>query len=59
VKIERDLMRLVPQRDWTDFSHLLIHHGRQICVARKPRCEICPINDLCPAAPPSLVSRTR
>lgn len=56
VKIERDLMRLVPQQDWTDFSHLLIHHGRQICVARKPRCEICPINDLCPTAPPSRVS---
>jgi endonuclease III len=50
VKIERDLMALVPQQDWTDFSHLLIHHGRQICVARKPKCEICPINDLCPSA---------
>jgi len=50
VKIERDLIQLVPQRDWTDFSHLLIHHGRQICVARKPRCEICPVNDLCPSA---------
>jgi endonuclease-3 len=52
VKIERDLMQLVPQRDWTDFSHLLIHHGRQICIARKPKCEICPVNDLCPSAPP-------
>ncbi len=51
VKIEQDLMRLVPQNDWTDFSHLLIHHGRQICIARKPRCEICPVNDLCPTAP--------
>jgi endonuclease-3 len=54
VKIEQDLMRLVPQQDWTDFSHLLIHHGRQICVARKPRCEICPVNHLCPSAPPGV-----
>ena len=51
VKVEQDLMRLVPRKEWTDFSHLLIHHGRQICVARKPRCEICPVNDLCPSAP--------
>jgi endonuclease-3 len=50
VKIERDLMKLVPRRDWTDFSHLLIHHGRQICDARKPKCELCPVNDLCPSA---------
>ncbi len=50
VKIERDLMRLVPRKEWTDFSHLLIHHGRQICEARKPRCEICPVNELCPSA---------
>jgi endonuclease-3 len=50
VKIERDLMQIVPQTDWTDFSHLLIHHGRQICVARKPKCEVCPVNDLCPSA---------
>jgi endonuclease-3 len=50
VKIEQDLMKLVPRKDWTDFSHLLIHHGRQICEARKPKCEICPVNDLCPSA---------
>jgi len=50
VKIEQDLMKLVPQKDWTDFSHLLIHHGRQICDARKPKCEVCPVNDLCPSA---------
>jgi endonuclease-3 len=50
VKIEQDLMQLVPRKDWTDFSHLLIHHGRQICDARKPKCEICPVNDLCPSA---------
>jgi endonuclease-3 len=50
VKIERDLMKLVPQKDWTDFSHMIIHHGRQICDARKPKCEICPINSLCPSS---------
>jgi endonuclease III len=50
VKIERDLMKLVPREEWTNFSHLLIHHGRQICEARKPKCEICPINDLCPSS---------
>ncbi len=49
-KIEQDLMRLVPRKDWTDFSHLLIHHGRQICVARSPKCEICPVHTLCPAS---------
>lgn len=50
VKIEQDLMKLVPQKEWADFSHLLIHHGRQICEARKPKCEICPVNELCPSA---------
>lgn len=50
VKIERDLMRLVPQKDWTDFSHMIIHHGRQICEARRPKCEVCPINALCPSS---------
>jgi endonuclease-3 len=50
VKIEQDLMRLVPRPDWTDFSHLMIHHGRQVCDARKPRCEICPVNLLCPSS---------
>jgi endonuclease-3 len=49
-KIEQDLMKLVPRREWTLFSHLLIHHGRQICQARKPKCEICPVNALCPSA---------
>ena len=47
-KIERDLMEIVPRRDWTLFPHLMIHHGRAICQARKPKCEICPINELCP-----------
>ena len=50
VKIEHDLMKLVPRREWTLFSHLLIHHGRQVCQARAPRCEICPVNTQCPSA---------
>jgi len=50
VKIEQDLMKLVPRREWAQFSHLLIHHGRQICQARAPKCEICPVNTLCPSA---------
>ena len=48
-KIEQDLMKIVPRSDWTLFPHLMIHHGREICVARKPKCEICTINDLCPS----------
>ena len=49
VKIEQDLMPLVPRNDWTLFSHLLIHHGRAICQARNPKCEQCPILKYCPA----------
>jgi endonuclease III len=48
VKIEQDLMALVPKRHWTLFPHLMIHHGRAVCQARKPRCEICPVLALCP-----------
>ncbi|HTH50727.1 MAG TPA: hypothetical protein VL501_02265, partial [Pyrinomonadaceae bacterium] len=48
VKIERDLEQLVPRKDWILFPHLLISHGREICIARKPRCSICPLNDICP-----------
>lgn len=50
VKIEQDLMRVVPRRRWTLFPHLLIHHGRAVCVARTPRCEMCPVADLCPSS---------
>jgi endonuclease III len=51
VKIERDLMRLVPRRDWGRFPHLLIWHGRRICDARRPRCELCPLAAvLCPSS---------
>jgi endonuclease III len=50
VKIEDDLMKLIPQKEWTVFSHRLIQHGRQICVARKPNCRECRLNELCPSA---------
>ena len=50
VKIERDLIRLVPRPDWGRFPHLLIWHGRRVCIARLPRCEDCVVNDLCPAS---------
>ena len=50
VKIERDLMKVVPRAEWTQFAHTLIHHGRAICAARQPKCEICPIADLCPSS---------
>jgi endonuclease-3 len=50
VKIERDLIRLVPREDWGRFPHLLIWHGRRVCIARMPRCEECIVNDLCPSS---------
>ena len=50
VKVERDLMRLVPRRYWNVFPHLLIWHGRRVCDARRPRCDVCVVNDLCPAS---------
>ena len=50
VKIERDLLPLVPRAEWTLWSHLLILHGRRICNARKPRCGDCVLADLCPSA---------
>jgi endonuclease III len=50
VKIERDLMQVVPRKDWTVFSHLLILHGRRTCKARKPDCPNCTLNDICPSA---------
>ena len=50
VKIELDLMPLFPRQNWAMLSHLLIFHGRQICVARTPRCESCPLQDICPAS---------
>jgi endonuclease-3 len=50
VKIEQDLMRLFPSEDWTLLAHLLIFHGRRVCVARTPKCEICVLNDICPSS---------
>jgi endonuclease-3 len=49
-KIERDLMRLVPREDWARFPHLLIWHGRRICIARAPRCAECVVSGLCPSS---------
>ncbi len=50
VKIERDLMRLVPREDWARFPHLLIWHGRRVCIARAPRCADCAVHGLCPSS---------
>lgn len=50
VKIEQDLMKLIPQPDWENWSIRLIYHGRQVCDARKPECDRCALADLCPSA---------
>jgi endonuclease-3 len=50
VKIERDLLKLVPREDWGRFPHLLIWHGRRVCIARMPRCGECVLTDLCPSS---------
>ena len=50
VKIESDLMKVVPREHWTLFPHLLIHHGRAVCIARRPKCGECVLADLCPSA---------
>ncbi len=50
VKIERDLQKLVPRADWGRFPHLLIWHGRRVCIARRPLCERCVLTDLCPSS---------
>ena len=49
-KIEQDLMKVIPRNKWIDFSHQIIHHGRAICIARKPKCAECPLENLCHAA---------
>ena len=62
-KVEQDLMKLVPREEWALLSHLLIFHGRRVCIARRPQCDRCVLADLCPAAflapgaPPRPVSR--
>jgi endonuclease-3 len=48
VQIEQDLMELLPPKEWVNFSHRLIHHGRRICIARRPKCHECPLLSLCP-----------
>jgi endonuclease-3 len=58
VKIEFDLMELVPQKDWTLYSHRIIHHGRARCFARRPDCPHCEIRDLCPSADKAASKRT-
>jgi len=50
VKVERDLQKIVPREYWGVFPHLLIWHGRRVCLARRPRCETCVLNDLCPSS---------
>jgi endonuclease III len=49
-KIEQDLMQLIPKDRWFDFTYVLIDHGRKVCVARRPKCELCPVNNLCPSS---------
>lgn len=49
-KIERDLSELVPKKDWIMFPHWLIHHGRQVCIARRPQCQKCVLSDICPSS---------
>jgi endonuclease-3 len=49
-RIERDLMRLIPRERWFDFTYVFIEHGRRTCIARVPRCEECPVSDLCPSS---------
>ncbi len=48
VAVERDLMSVLPRREWIDFSHRMIHHGRQVCGARKPKCDACSMRSFCP-----------
>ncbi len=50
IRVERDLMELVPQADWTLWAHLLIEHGRAVCAARRPKCDQCVLADICPSA---------
>lgn len=49
-KIEEDLARIVPREEWIDLPHLFIYHGREVCIARRPRCEACVLSDLCPSS---------
>ena len=55
-KIEKDLSELVPKKDWVMFPHWMIFHGRKICIARRPKCSECMLNDLCPSANLGIIS---
>ncbi len=50
VKVEQDLMKIIPKENWIEISHLLVFHGRRVCFARRPDCEHCTLNDICPSA---------
>lgn len=50
VRIEAELMKIVPKKDWSKIPHLLTWHGRRICIARRPKCEVCPLNQICPSS---------
>ena len=50
VKVERELMPLIPREDWTMLAHVLVFHGRRICYARTPKCEICVLSEICPSS---------
>jgi endonuclease-3 len=50
VKVEQELMPLIPQEDWAMLAHVLIFHGRRVCDARAPKCEICVLNEICPSS---------
>ncbi len=56
VKIEKDLMRQIPKSKWGSFPYLLIEHGRAVCIARKPRCQVCLLSDICPSAESNISS---
>ncbi len=58
-KVEQDLIRILPQERWVDFSHQIIHLGREICIARKPRCMDCPLENLCGAKDKTWSSQRR
>ena len=64
VKVEADLMRLLPMKEWIDFSHRMIWHGRRVCIARRPKCDLCVMNSFCPKVevelrPPARSSKQR
>lgn len=58
VKIEQDLMRLLPEDAWGEFTHYVIDHGRAVCIANRPRCAVCILNDVCPSAKAPLHAET-